>query len=352
MAKKSLDQLFFAAVIDLISDTVTQPTAGMREAMMTAPLGDDVFGEDPSVNALEARVAAMFGHEAALYCPSGTMTNQLAIKLHTETLDEVICDHDSHIWQYESAGFAWHSGVKVRPVEGRFGKLEAPQIQASINGDFDWLARTRLVVLENTCNRGGGSVYRLPEVDAIRGVCDEHGLSLHLDGARLMNALVATGEATADWGARFDSISLCLSKGLGAPVGSVLTGSREFIKRGRRFRKILGGGMRQAGMLAAACSYALDHHVERLADDHTRARALAEALGTCAQVTAIRPVATNIVIFDVDEALGGEAVRQALMERGVRASGFGPNTIRLVTHLGIGDDELEEAIGALKRVLA
>ncbi len=339
-------------MIDLISDTVTQPTAGMREAMMAAPLGDDVFGEDPSVNALEQRVAAMFGHEAALYCPSGTMTNQLAIKLHTETLDEVICDHDSHIWQYESAGFAWHSGVKVRPVEGKFGKLEAPQIAAAVNGDFDWLARTRLVVLENTCNRGGGAVYRLPEIDAIRSVVDEHGLRLHLDGARLMNALVATGETPLAWGARFDSISLCLSKGLGAPIGSVLSGSRDFIKQGRRFRKILGGGMRQAGMLAAACTYALDHHVERLADDHARASALAAALGGCARVRDIRPVATNIVIFDIDSALGGEAARAALLKRGVRASGFGPNTIRLVTHLDFDDDDLDRAVRALKDVLA
>ncbi len=319
---------------------------------MAAPLGDDVFGEDPSVNALEKRVAAMFGHEAALYCPSGTMTNQLAIKLHTETLDEVICDHDSHIWQYESAGFAWHSGVKVRPVEGRYGKLEAPQIAEAVNGDFDWLARTRLVVLENTCNRGGGSVYRLPEVDAIREVVDAHGLRLHLDGARLMNALVATGESAEAWGARFDSISLCLSKGLGAPVGSVLSGTREFAKRGRRFRKILGGGMRQAGMLAAACTYALDHHVDRLADDHARAQALAGILRECDRVTDIRPVATNIVIFDVDPGLGGDAARAALMDRGLRASGFGSNTIRLVTHLDFGDDDLGRASEILKSVLS
>ena len=279
------------------------------------------------------------------------MANQLAIKLHTHTLDEVICDHDSHIWQYESAGFAWHSGVRVRPVEGRYGKLGAPAIEAAINPELDWLARTRLVVLENTCNRGGGSLYHLSEIDPIRELCDRHVLSLHLDGARLMNALVATGETTEDWGARFDSISLCLSKGLGAPVGTVLTGTRDFIREGRRFRKILGGGMRQVGILAAAGSYALDHHVDRLADDHARAQALAQTLASCARVTEIRPVATNIVIFDVDEAIGGTEVRARLQEAGLRTSGFGPHTVRMVTHFDFDDAQLERAQAILQRVL-
>ena len=339
-------------MIDLISDTVTRPTPGMYEAMRAAPLGDDVFGEDPSVNALEARVAAMFGHEAGLFCPSGTMTNQLAIKLHTQPLDEVICDHDSHIWQYESAGFAWHSGVKVRPLEGRYGKLKAPAIAAAVNPAYDWLARTRLVVLENTCNRGGGAVYALDEIDPIRALCTDRGLSLHLDGARLMNALVATGEATADWGARFDSISLCLSKGLGAPVGSVLTGTREFVREGRRFRKIMGGGMRQAGILAAAADYALDHHVDRLIEDHRRAALISEELASLARVTDVRPVRTNIVIFDVDAEGGGAAVRDALLARGIRVSTFGPNTVRLVTHLDVDDEAVARAVTALRAVLA
>lgn len=324
----------------------------MLAAMMAAPVGDDVFGEDPSVNALEERVAGIFGHEAGLFCPSGTMTNQLAIKLHTQPLDEVICDHDSHIWQYESAGFAWHSGVKVRPLKGRYGKLKAPAIRAAVNPDYDWLARTRLVVLENTCNRGGGAVYTLDEIDPIRAFCAEVGLSLHMDGARLMNALVATGESAADWGMRFDSISLCLSKGLGAPVGSVLTGTRDLIKEGRRFRKIMGGGMRQAGILAAAATYALDHHVERLAEDHTRAARLASVLADLPKVTGVRPVATNIVIFDVDEELGGATVRDRLSAKGVRVSTFGPNTVRLVTHLDVHDDGVAEAADALTTVLA
>ena len=339
-------------MIDLISDTVTRPTPGMYEAMRAAPLGDDVFREDPSVNALEERVAGMFGHEAGLFCPSGTMTNQLAIKLHTQPLDEVICDHDSHIWQYESAGFAWHSGVKVRPLVGHYGKLGAPAIRAAINPSYDWLARTRLVVLENTCNRGGGAVYTLGEIDPIRAVCREAGLALHLDGARLMNALVATGESPGDWGERFDSISLCLSKGLGAPVGSVLTGSREFVREGRRFRKIMGGGMRQAGILAAAANYALEHHVSRLADDHRRAAAIAGALTELSGVRAVRPVRTNIVIFDVAVVGGGSAVRDALAERGVRVSTFGPETVRLVTHLDIDDVAVAHAVTALREVLA
>lgn len=339
-------------MIDLLSDTVTRPTAGMLAAMTSAPVGDDVFGEDPSVNALEERVAGMFGHEAGLFCPSGTMTNQLAIKLHTQPLDEVICDHDSHIWQYESAGFAWHSGVKVRPLEGRYGKLGAAAVRAAVNPDYDWLARTRLVVLENTCNRGGGSVYTLDEIDPIRALCSEAALALHLDGARLMNALVATGESPADWGARFDSISLCLSKGLGAPVGSVLTGTRDFIREGRRFRKVMGGGMRQAGYLAAAAAYALEHHVERLDEDHRRAARIGEVLPSLAGVTDVRPVTTNIVIFDVSEELGSARVRDALAERGVRVSAFGPNTIRVVTHLDVDDADVDAAIEALCTVLS
>ena len=338
-------------MIDLISDTVTRPTPAMLEAMLAARVGDDVFGEDPSVNALEEQVARLFGHEAALFCPSGTMTNQLAIKLHTHALDEVLCDEDSHIWQYESAGFAWHSGVRVRPLPGRDGKLAAATVEAAVNPALDWLARTRLVVLENTTNRGGGAVYTLAEVDPIRAACQRHGLALHLDGARLMNALTVTGERAVDWGARFDSISLCLSKGLGAPVGSVLSGTRAFIREGRRFRKTLGGGMRQAGFLAAACSYALDHHVERLADDHARAAALAETLEGCARVTGMRPVVSNIVIFDVEPALGGAGAQAALLEAGLRASTFGPNTLRLVTHLDFDDEALQRARAILRRVL-
>ena len=338
-------------MIDLLSDTVTQPTPGMLRAMMSAEVGDDVFGADPSVNRLEATVAERFGHEAGLFCPSGTMTNQLAIVVHTRQLDEVICDHDSHIWHYESAGFAWHAGVRINPVAGERGKLRAEQVEAAVQPRYDWLARTRLVVLENTCNRGGGTVYLLPEVDPIREVCTRHQLSLHLDGARLMNALVASGEATEDWGARFDSISLCLSKGLGAPVGSVLTGSRDFVAEARRFRKAMGGGMRQAGFLAAAGLYALEHQVDRLADDHARARRIGEALAGADWVASVRPVETNIVIFDVRDDLTAKDALDALAAAGVKASAFGPRTIRMVTHLHVDDAatrRVGEAIAGLR----
>ena len=323
----------------------------MLAAMTAAEVGDDVFGQDPSVNALEAEVAELFGHGAALFCPSGTMTNQLAIKVHTAPLDEVICDHDSHIWHYESAGFAFHSGVRINPLPGERGKLRAEAVEAAIQPAYDWLARTRLVVLENTCNRGGGTVYRLPEVTPIREVCDRHGLALHLDGARLMNALVASGERARDWGAAFDSISLCLSKGLGAPVGSVLSGPTDFIREARRFRKVMGGGMRQAGYLAAAGSYALRHHVERLADDHRRAATLAQVLAELPGVKQVRPAETNIVIFDLAGERAADAVLAELSKRGLQASAFGPQTIRLVTHMHIGDDDVAAGATILRAVL-
>ena len=334
-------------MINLLSDTLTKPSPGMLRAMFDAEVGDDVFGQDPSVNALEAHVAAMFGHEAAVFCPSGTMTNQLAIKVHTQPLDEVICDHDSHIWHYESAGFAWHSGVRINPVVGERGKLRAEQVEAAIQPTYDWLARTRLVVLENTCNRGGGATYHLDEIDAIRELCTARGLALHLDGARLMNALVANEESPLEWGKRFDSISLCLSKGLGAPVGSVLSGPADFIREARRFRKIMGGGMRQAGFMAAAGLYALHHQVDRLREDHAHARHLAEALTEQPYVKQVRPVETNIVIFDVMDGLTAKQVLDALEAHGVRASAFGPQTIRFVTYREVGGREVEQVIRTL-----
>lgn len=315
----------------------------MLEAMFSAEVGDDVFGEDPTVNELEAHVADMFGHEAAIFCPSGTMANQLAIKLHTQALDEVLCDHDSHIWQYESAGFAWLSGVKIKPIAGFRGKITAAQVEAAITPRHDWLPRTRLVVLENTCNRGGGTVYTLDEVAPIRELCKQHDFRLHLDGARLMNALVYSGEAAKDWGAQFDSISLCLSKGLGAPAGSVLSGGKEFVAEARRFRKIMGGGMRQSGFLAAAGMYALRHQVDRLVNDHRRAKALMETLTSCRKVSDIRQGETNIVVFDiVDEGKSAEVLSR-LHSAGLRGSNFGPSTIRLVTHLDFDDEQLARA---------
>jgi len=336
-------------MINLISDTVTKPTAGMLQAMMAAEVGDDVFGDDPTVNALEERVAALFGKEAAVFCPSGTMTNQIAIKVHTQPLDEVICDELSHIYQYEAGGYAFNSGVAVNLLTGRYGKITAEQIAAAIKPEFDWLPRTRLVVLENTCNKGGGSYYTLDEVRPIQALCRERGLALHLDGARLFNALVETGESTQSVGAAFDSISLCLSKGLGAPVGSVLIGEGDFIREARRYRKVMGGGMRQAGYLAAAGIYALDHHVARLAEDNARARRLGEVLKHQPYVSDVRPVQSNIVIFDLEGPETAGSFLEKLKGYGIAAAPFGPRTVRFVTHLDLTEAMIDRVAEVLAR---
>jgi len=337
-------------MINLISDTVTKPTPGMLEAMMQAEVGDDVFGEDPTVNALEEKVAQMFGKEAALYCPSGTMTNQIAIKVHTQPLDEVICDEYSHIYQYETAGYAYNSGVGINLIKGTNGKITAEQVAAAIKPRYDWLPISRLVVLENTCNKGGGSYYTLEEIRPIQELCREKGLALHLDGARLFNALVETGESTQEVGAHFDSVSLCLSKGLGAPVGSVLIGQKDFIQQARRLRKVMGGGMRQAGYLAAACIYALDHQVERLRDDNERARRIGEVLQGLNYVESVRPVQSNILIFDLVEGLTADKFLEELKARGVNASAFGPQTVRFVTHLDFTEQMMDQVLAVLKQI--
>jgi len=337
-------------MINLISDTVTKPTPGMLEAMMQAEVGDDVFGEDPTVNALEEKVAQMFGKEAALYCPSGTMTNQIAIKVHTQPLDEVICDEYSHIYQYETAGYAYNSGVGINLIKGANGKITAEQVAAAIKPRYDWLPISRLVVLENTCNKGGGSYYTLDEIHPIQALCREKGLALHLDGARLFNALVETGERTQEVGAHFDSISLCLSKGLGAPVGSVLTGTRNFIQQARRLRKVMGGGMRQAGYLAAACIYALDHQVDRLREDNERARRIGEVLQGLNYVESVRPVQSNILIFDLVEGLTADKFLEELKGRGINASAFGPQTVRFVTHLDFTADMMDRVLTILEQI--
>ena len=284
--------------INLISDTVTKPTPQMLAAMMAAKVGDDVFNEDPTINALQSKTAALFGKEQALFCPSGTMTNQIAIKVHTSPLDEVICDEYSHIYQYEVGGYSFNSGVGINLIKGQHGKITAAQIEEAIKPLHDWLPKSRLVVLENTCNKGGGSFYTLDEIRPIAQLCKNKGLRLHLDGARLFNALVETGESTLAVGQLFDSISICLSKGLGAPVGSLLIGQQDFIAEARRFRKVMGGGMRQAGYLAAAGIYALDHHIDRLKTDNDRARQLGKVLEKLNFIGTIRPVKTNILIFE------------------------------------------------------
>jgi threonine aldolase len=334
--------------INLMSDTVTIPTPEMLEAMMAAQVGDDVFREDPTVNALETKAAAMFGKEAALFCPSGTMTNQIAIKVHTEPLDEVICDHYSHIHQYETGGPAYNSGVSINPIHGQNGKITAKQVNAAIKPEADWLARTRLVVLENTCNKGGGSYYTLDEIRPISDLCREKELRIHLDGARLFNALVETKEATEEVGKLFDSISICLSKGLGAPVGSLLIGDADFIKKARRIRKVLGGGMRQAGYLAAAGIYALENHVERLAIDNKRARKMGQILEGLSYVENVRPVQSNILIFDVKSPWTADSFLKALAKENILVVAFGPQTVRFVTHLNIKEAMVERVLEVVK----
>ena len=344
-------KIFAIMKINLISDTVTRPTSEMLEAMFSAQVGDDVFKADPTINALEAKAAKMFGKPAAIFCPSGTMTNQIAIKVHTQPLDEVICDHYSHVYQYETGGYAFNSGVSMNLLEGKNGKLEADQIAAAIKPVYDWLPISKLVVLENTCNKGGGSFYTLDEILPIRDLCQRRGLKLHLDGARLFNALIETGESTQEVGAHFDSISICLSKGLGAPVGSLLIGETEFIRQARRFRKVMGGGMRQAGYLAAAGIYALDHHVERLKIDNDHAKLLGNTLEACQSVEQVRPVKSNIVIFDLKHPYTAEAILKKFESKDIFASAFGPMTIRFVTHLEITPEMIEKTIGVIKEVL-
>ncbi len=319
-------------MINLISDTVTKPCSKMIEAMSRAKVGDDVFSADPTVNLLQERIAEMFGMEAGLFCPSGTMTNQIAIKVHTQALDEMICDHYSHVYQYETAGYGFNSGIGVNLIAGENGKITRRQIEAAIKPVHDWLPISKLVVIENSCNKGGGSYYTLDEIQPISALCKEKGLGLHLDGARLFNVLVETQEDCKEVGKAFDSISICLSKGLGAPIGSVLIGNKQFISRARRFRKVLGGGMRQAGYLAAAGLYALENNVERLKTDNDRAKELGQLLKEQNYVESIRPVKTNIVIFDLKEGLNAQRFLKKLENSEILASPFGPETIRFVTH--------------------
>lgn len=337
-------------MINLISDTVTKPTPRMLNAMMQAEVGDDVFQEDPTVNALEAMAAQLFGKEAALFCPSGTMTNQIAIKVHTKPLDEVICDHYSHIYQYETGGYAFNSGVAINLIQGQHGKVTVEQVEAAIKPVFDWLPISKLVVLENSCNKGGGSYYTLDEIKPITDLCRAKGLKLHLDGARLFNVLAETGESTQDVGAHFDSISICISKGLGAPVGSVLIGDAEMIKEARRFRKVMGGGMRQAGFLAAACIYALENQRERLKEDNDRAKKIGQVLKTMPYVANVRPVKTNILIFDVKKPWTADSFLEKLEEKGIKAVPFGPQTVRFVTHLDFTEEMMKEVLRVLRQM--
>ncbi|QEC65691.1 aminotransferase class I/II-fold pyridoxal phosphate-dependent enzyme [Mucilaginibacter ginsenosidivorans] len=331
--------------VDLRSDTVTKPTPGMLEAMWGAKVGDDVFGEDETVNALEEKAAKLFGMEAGLFCPSGTMTNQVAIKCFTQPLDELIADQASHVYRYEGGGIAFNSAVSTRLLNGDRGRITAEMIAPEINAENVHYPRTSLVVLENTVNKGGGSCYKLDDIKPIAALCKQKGLKLHLDGARIFNALANTGDGAADYGKYFDGISVCLSKGLGAPVGSVLLADKETIKYARRVRKVLGGGMRQAGFLAAAGIYALDHHVERLKIDHAHAQILADALNGQSWVSYVMPADTNIVLFDtVAPAI---EVLQKLLSKGIRANSTDTHRIRFVTHLDVHPRQVEYIVEVL-----
>ena len=337
-------------IIDLRSDTVTRPTPAMLAAMWAAPVGDDVYEEDPTVRRLEEAAAARFGLEAGLFCPSGTMTNQIAIKAHTEPLSEVICEQTAHVYLWEVGGIAFHSGASVALLPGERGRLTAAQVEAAIRPENVHYPTTRLVCLENTHNRGGGSCYALEDLQAISEVARKHGLARHLDGARVFNALVATGQRSEDYGHYFDSISVCLSKGLGAPVGSVLLGSQAFIQKCKRIRKVMGGGWRQAGYLAAAGLYALENHVDRLADDHRRATRLAATLRLQPYVAEVLTPETNLVIFRLHDTQPAAGFLAALEARGIRASSFGPQWIRFVTHLDVDDDMVARIEAALSMI--
>jgi threonine aldolase len=335
-------------IIDLRSDTVTKPSSAMLKAMMEAPVGDDVFSEDPTVLSLEEKSAKLFNKEAALFCPSGTMTNQIAIKCHTQPGDELICDVNSHIYNYEGGGISFNSGVQAKLVNGDRGRITAKHIEDNINADYDWLTKTTLVSLENTVNRAGGSCYDLDTMRDISEFCQQKHLALHLDGARIFNAMVEKNYSAADIGKQFDSVSICLSKGLGAPVGSLLLGTKEFIKKARRLRKVFGGGMRQAGFLAAAGIYALDNNIDRLKEDHTRAKVLGNELLKLHYVESVMPVDTNIVIFNLTDKYTAASFEAKLKQHDVKLAAFGKQTIRFVTHLDFTDEMLAKTIEILK----
>jgi threonine aldolase len=352
MVHGNLEQMMTEPVIDLRSDTVTRPTAAMRAAMAAAEVGDDVIDIDPTVERLQHRCAEMLGKEAAIYMPSGSMTNQIAIRLHCQPGDEFICETDCHIYNYEQAAFAQLSGIATRTVQGDCGVLHVDQLRELIRPANDHMVRTRLVTLENTHNRGAGRIQPYANVVAICDWAGSHGLRRHLDGARLFNAVVASGIPAADWSGHFETVSVCFSKGLGAPVGSALTGPRELIQLARRHRKVFGGGMRQAGIIAAGALYALEHHIDRLADDHATARILADAVRQCEGLS-LEPeqIDTNMVIFRVDPALGTAAdIVESLRQRGVLVLATSSTKIRAVTHLDVDEAQVRRAGQIIQQV--
>ncbi|MEY2828601.1 MAG: hypothetical protein RIQ33_459 [Bacteroidota bacterium] len=336
-------------MIDFRSDTVTKPTAEMLAKMFAAKVGDDVFGDDPSIIELEQYAAQLFGKKAALFCSSGTQTNQIAIKAHTQPGDELICDRLAHIYNYEGGGIAFNSGVQVRYVFGERGIFTADDILQNINADDPHFPKTSLVCIENTVNKGGGSYWSLEQMKSIKNVCDEKKLKLHLDGARLFNALVETNISTLEIGETFNSISICLSKGLGCPIGSLLIGDEDFIYQSKRIRKILGGGMRQAGYLAAAGLYALQNNIERLKDDHTKAKLIEKMLLSLNYVQEIIPVQTNIIIFKLKPEINTPTLLQHLLNCNIKTVSSGAQTIRFVTHLDINMNDLNVLESALQQ---
>lgn len=325
--------------IDLRSDTLTKPTPEMLAFMMQAEVGDDVYKEDPTVNELEGRIADMFGMDAALYFPTGSMTNQAAIKIHTQPGEQLIADAYAHVYNYEGGGVSFNSGVSCKLLNGHRGMINAEQVEAAINPpDFYHSALTSLVCLENTTNKGGGACYDLNEVQKIKEVCNRHELGFHLDGARLWNAMVAGQESPKEYGALFDTISVCLSKGLGAPMGSVLVGKKRFMDKAMRVRKVLGGGMRQVGFMAAAGLYALDHNIERLSEDHRRAKAIAAQLRSMECIAHVEPVDTNIVIFNLAVGDTEQTFVNYLSDNQVIISDMGQGKLRIVTHYDYSEE--------------
>ena len=338
-------------ISDFRSDTLTKPTPAMLDAMFSAPVGDDVFGEDPTVNELEAKAADMFGKEAALFCPSGTMANQIAIKGHSNAPGELICDKLSHVYLYEVGGIAFHSGLSVSLTEASLGILKPADILERINLFADMhKAPSQLVVLENTCNKGGGSCYELQNLQKIKKLCFEKDLKLHLDGARVFNAIVAKGYSRREIGDCFDSISICLSKGLGTPMGSLLIGNKDYIQKCRRIRKLFGGGMRQAGFMTAAGIYALEHHIGRLAEDHQLAKAFGAEIAGLSYIEEVFPVETNIVIAKLAKEIIQTEFLTNLSSNGVKAVPFGPQLIRFVTHLDVNEVNVNHALEVLKKI--
>lgn len=341
-------------IIDLRSDTVTKPTAAMRQIMAAAEVGDDVFGEDPTVNHLQEVVAGLLGHEAALFVPSGSMGNQIAIRCHTQPGDEIICEAGAHFLHYELGGIAAWSGVHARTINGTRGAITVEQIATLLRPAVYYMPTTKLIAIENTHNSAGGAIFPIDEIRRIAGFARDHGLRLHLDGARLWNASAATGIPLKEYASVCDSVSVCFSKGLGAPVGSALAGSREFIERARRVRKMFGGGMRQVGILAAAALYALEHHRARLTEDHRHARILAEGLAAIAGVQIdLASVQTNIVMIDLTATKRDAAtVVTQLREEGVAVVPFGKHVLRAVTHLEISEEAIARTLSVFKKMFA